>query len=93
MGDVAEDLDASGGALSTAKDLFAGAVGGVAQVLTGMYGELNKTPSSPVAIDHGFRSSTFPDFLITRYYTPGMHFSPLPFPTRLSRLDSSSQKW
>lgn len=36
MGDVAEDLDTKGGALSTAKDLFAGAVGGVAQVLTGM---------------------------------------------------------
>lgn len=36
MGDVAEDLDAKGGALNTAKDLFAGAVGGVAQVLTGM---------------------------------------------------------
>ncbi|KAK7757336.1 carrier protein ymc1 [Diatrype stigma] len=42
MGDVAEDLDAHGGALSTAKDLFAGAVGGVAQVLTGMCGEPNK---------------------------------------------------
>lgn len=35
MGDIAEDLDAKGGALSTAKDLFAGAVGGVAQVLVG----------------------------------------------------------
>ncbi len=35
MGDIAEDLDAKGGALSTAKDLFAGALGGVAQVLTG----------------------------------------------------------
>ncbi|RYP33754.1 hypothetical protein DL767_004621 [Monosporascus sp. MG133] len=35
MAGVAEEMDAKGGALSTAKDLFAGAVGGVAQVLTG----------------------------------------------------------
>lgn len=35
MGDITEDLDAKGGALSTAKDLFAGAVGGIAQVLVG----------------------------------------------------------
>ncbi|KAI1139276.1 mitochondrial carrier [Hypoxylon sp. FL0543] len=35
MGDAAQDLDARGGALDTAKDLFAGAAGGVAQVLIG----------------------------------------------------------
>ncbi|RYP74973.1 hypothetical protein DL771_002621 [Monosporascus sp. 5C6A] len=35
MADVAEEMDVKGSALSTAKDLFAGAVGGVAQVLTG----------------------------------------------------------
>jgi solute carrier family 25 (mitochondrial carnitine/acylcarnitine transporter), member 20/29 len=37
MGDSAADLDGKpqGGALQTAKDLFAGAVGGVAQVLIG----------------------------------------------------------
>ncbi|RYP46527.1 hypothetical protein DL768_007274 [Monosporascus sp. mg162] len=38
MAGVAEEMDAKGGALSTAKDLFAGAVGGVAQVLTGIGG-------------------------------------------------------
>lgn len=36
MGDAAQDLDAKGGALDTAKDLFAGAAGGIAQVLIGM---------------------------------------------------------
>ncbi|OTA81842.1 hypothetical protein M434DRAFT_401218 [Hypoxylon sp. CO27-5] len=35
MGDAAQDLDAKGGALDTAKDLFAGAAGGIAQVLIG----------------------------------------------------------
>ncbi|KAI4858971.1 mitochondrial carrier [Hypoxylon rubiginosum] len=35
MADAAQDLDSKDGALSTAKDLFAGAVGGVAQVLIG----------------------------------------------------------
>ncbi|KAI0006734.1 mitochondrial carrier [Xylariaceae sp. FL0662B] len=35
MADAAEDIDAHGGALSTAKDLFAGAAGGIAQVLIG----------------------------------------------------------
>ncbi|KAI1088505.1 mitochondrial carrier [Rostrohypoxylon terebratum] len=35
MGDAAQDLDARGGALDTAKDLFAGAAGGIAQVLIG----------------------------------------------------------
>ncbi len=40
MADSAADVDghphdAAGGALQTAKDLFAGAAGGVAQVLTG----------------------------------------------------------
>ncbi|KAL7619612.1 carrier protein ymc1 [Parahypoxylon ruwenzoriense] len=35
MGDAAQDLDAKGGALDTVKDLFAGAAGGVAQVLIG----------------------------------------------------------
>ncbi|KAI2627714.1 mitochondrial carrier [Hypoxylon sp. NC1633] len=35
MGDAAQDLDTKGGALDTAKDLFAGAAGGVAQVLIG----------------------------------------------------------
>ncbi|KAI0411571.1 mitochondrial carrier domain-containing protein [Xylaria grammica] len=35
MADVAQDVDAQAGSLDTAKDLFAGAVGGVAQVLIG----------------------------------------------------------
>ncbi|KAI2603418.1 mitochondrial carrier [Hypoxylon fragiforme] len=35
MGDAAQDLDTKGGALDTAKDLLAGAAGGVAQVLIG----------------------------------------------------------
>lgn len=36
MADAAQDLDSKDvGALNTAKDLFAGAVGGVAQVLIG----------------------------------------------------------
>lgn len=38
MGDSAADVDGhpqEGGALQTAKDLFAGAAGGIAQVLTG----------------------------------------------------------
>ncbi|KAI1822450.1 mitochondrial carrier domain-containing protein [Xylaria intraflava] len=35
MTDAAQDIDAKGGSLDTAKDLFAGAVGGVAQVLIG----------------------------------------------------------
>jgi hypothetical protein len=35
MADAVQDVDARGGALDTAKDLFAGAVGGVAQVLIG----------------------------------------------------------
>ncbi|KAI1207875.1 mitochondrial carrier [Annulohypoxylon truncatum] len=35
MGDAAQDLDAKGGGLDTAKDLFAGAAGGIAQVLIG----------------------------------------------------------
>ncbi|KAH9904448.1 mitochondrial carrier [Xylariomycetidae sp. FL2044] len=35
MGDAAQDMDTKGGALDTAKDLFAGAAGGVAQVLIG----------------------------------------------------------
>lgn len=35
MGDAAQDIDAKGDALDTAKDLFAGAAGGVAQVLIG----------------------------------------------------------
>lgn len=35
MGDAAQDIDSKGDALSTVKDLFAGAVGGVAQVLIG----------------------------------------------------------
>ncbi|KAI1769878.1 mitochondrial carrier [Hypoxylon cercidicola] len=35
MADATQDLDSKDGALSTAKDLFAGAVGGVAQVLIG----------------------------------------------------------
>ncbi|KAI2465962.1 mitochondrial carrier [Annulohypoxylon bovei var. microspora] len=35
MGDAAQDLDAKGGALDTVKDLFAGAAGGIAQVLIG----------------------------------------------------------
>ncbi|KAI0165240.1 mitochondrial carrier [Hypoxylon sp. FL1284] len=35
MADAAQDLDAKDGALSTAKDLFAGAAGGIAQVLIG----------------------------------------------------------
>ncbi|KAI1377829.1 mitochondrial carrier [Hypoxylon crocopeplum] len=35
MGDAAQDLDTKGGALDTAKDLFAGAAGGIAQVLIG----------------------------------------------------------
>ncbi|KAI5921926.1 mitochondrial carrier domain-containing protein [Camillea tinctor] len=35
MADAAQDLDTQGGALDTAKDLFAGAVGGIAQVLIG----------------------------------------------------------
>ncbi|KAI1080951.1 mitochondrial carrier [Whalleya microplaca] len=35
MADAAQDIDAKGSALDTAKDLFAGAVGGVAQVLIG----------------------------------------------------------
>ena len=35
MADAAQDLDTKGGALDTAKDLFAGAVGGIAQVLIG----------------------------------------------------------
>lgn len=41
MGDVANDVEGhaqSGGALQTAKDLFAGAAGGVAQVLIGEFG-------------------------------------------------------
>lgn len=36
MGDAAQDLDVKGGGLDTAKDLFAGAAGGIAQVLIGM---------------------------------------------------------
>ncbi|KAI1487052.1 mitochondrial carrier domain-containing protein [Biscogniauxia mediterranea] len=35
MADAVQDLETKGGALDTAKDLFAGAVGGVAQVLIG----------------------------------------------------------
>ncbi|KAI1148343.1 mitochondrial carrier domain-containing protein [Nemania diffusa] len=35
MADAAQDIDAKGGSLDTAKDLFSGAVGGVAQVLIG----------------------------------------------------------
>ncbi|KAI1438132.1 mitochondrial carrier domain-containing protein [Xylaria sp. CBS 124048] len=35
MADAAQDIDAKGSSLDTAKDLFAGAVGGVAQVLIG----------------------------------------------------------
>ncbi|KAI8631546.1 mitochondrial carrier domain-containing protein [Xylariaceae sp. FL1651] len=35
MADAAQDVDTKGGALDTAKDLFAGAAGGVAQVLIG----------------------------------------------------------
>jgi solute carrier family 25 carnitine/acylcarnitine transporter 20/29 len=35
MADAAQDMDTQGSALDTAKDLFAGAVGGVAQVLIG----------------------------------------------------------
>ncbi|KAI0599763.1 mitochondrial carrier domain-containing protein [Biscogniauxia sp. FL1348] len=35
MADAVQDLDTKGGALDTAKDLFAGAVGGIAQVLIG----------------------------------------------------------
>lgn len=35
MADAAVDIPQQGGALQTAKDLFAGAVGGVAQVLLG----------------------------------------------------------
>ncbi|KAI0391550.1 mitochondrial carrier domain-containing protein [Xylariaceae sp. FL0594] len=35
MADAVQDVDAKGGSLDTAKDLFAGAVGGVAQVLIG----------------------------------------------------------
>ncbi|KAI0475223.1 mitochondrial carrier domain-containing protein [Xylariaceae sp. FL0804] len=35
MADAAQEIDAKGGALDTAKDLFAGAVGGIAQVLIG----------------------------------------------------------
>ncbi|KAI0024077.1 mitochondrial carrier domain-containing protein [Xylariomycetidae sp. FL0641] len=35
MADAAQDMDAKAGALDTAKDLFAGAAGGVAQVLIG----------------------------------------------------------
>ncbi|KAI1170400.1 mitochondrial carrier [Nemania sp. FL0916] len=35
MADAAQDLDAAGGSLDTAKDLFAGAAGGIAQVLIG----------------------------------------------------------
>ncbi|KAI3325665.1 mitochondrial carrier domain-containing protein [Xylariaceae sp. AK1471] len=35
MADAVQDIDAKGSALDTAKDLFAGAVGGVAQVLIG----------------------------------------------------------
>ncbi|KAI0468213.1 mitochondrial carrier domain-containing protein [Xylaria cf. heliscus] len=35
MADAAQDVDAKGGSLDTAKDLFAGAVGGIAQVLIG----------------------------------------------------------
>jgi solute carrier family 25 (mitochondrial carnitine/acylcarnitine transporter), member 20/29 len=37
MGDAAMDVEAHGGALQTAKDLFAGAAGGVAQVLIGKF--------------------------------------------------------
>ncbi|KAI1344517.1 mitochondrial carrier domain-containing protein [Xylariaceae sp. FL0016] len=35
MADAAQDVDTKGGALDTAKDLFAGAAGGIAQVLIG----------------------------------------------------------
>ncbi|KAI1195417.1 mitochondrial carrier domain-containing protein [Nemania serpens] len=35
MADAAQDVDASAGSLDTAKDLFAGAAGGIAQVLIG----------------------------------------------------------
>ncbi|KAI0550999.1 mitochondrial carrier domain-containing protein [Xylaria curta] len=35
MADAVQDVDAKGGSLDTAKDLFAGAVGGIAQVLIG----------------------------------------------------------
>lgn len=35
MADAAQDVLAEGGSLDTAKDLFAGAVGGIAQVLIG----------------------------------------------------------
>ena len=35
MADAVQDVDAKGSSLDTAKDLFAGAVGGVAQVLIG----------------------------------------------------------
>jgi hypothetical protein len=37
MADAAAEVDAKTGSLQTAKDLFAGAVGGVAQVLIGQY--------------------------------------------------------
>jgi solute carrier family 25 (mitochondrial carnitine/acylcarnitine transporter), member 20/29 len=35
MADIVQDVETKGGSLDTAKDLFAGAVGGVAQVLIG----------------------------------------------------------
>ncbi|RYC54782.1 hypothetical protein CHU98_g11428, partial [Xylaria longipes] len=35
MADAVQDVDAKGSSLDTAKDLFAGAVGGIAQVLIG----------------------------------------------------------
>lgn len=37
MADAAQDVDASAGSLDTAKDLFAGAAGGIAQVLIGQF--------------------------------------------------------
>jgi solute carrier family 25 carnitine/acylcarnitine transporter 20/29 len=37
MADSVADVEAAGGAAQTAKDLFAGAAGGVAQVLLGMF--------------------------------------------------------
>lgn len=47
MGDAAQDIDAKGDALDTAKDLFAGAAGGVAQVLIG------RLPLFPTSSHHG----------------------------------------
>lgn len=83
MGDVAEDINAKGGALSTAKDLFAGAVGGVAQVLTGM------VTSTIVSNVHGrLKIQVFILISFIPHYVPSYHIASI----HLSRHDSSSRR-